>query len=415
MNKLLLIAFFFLSIIQVSFSQDSTKLNIGDKAPNIVLPTSDNTVQSFTFPYNNKITFLYFWSSSVAKSKGMLYKLNKLQSRYSNIDYKNAEGFEIISIALQSDRTVWGQDLIKHNLMKVNNCIALKGYKDYFIKPYKLEQTPSSFIIDQNGKIAYINPNLTQLITYLDERKNTLSDEQSARISGKILVGQNTRPLKGEKVYILNEKKDTIQTLITNIDGGFYAKGLPDAQTLNINIGLSDQIEEGETISLATDNGEIIGDFEQTKKGFEYRLLEVERMFLKPMKEEKIEMKMTTELKDLYYKENLFKSGGSDLSADAKLKLNGIIDKLKVNNKTRVEITTHTDCKGDAELNRKLSLIRAQSISKYFVSKGILAHRIKTIGKGESEPVNSCIDDVPCSDKELEVNRRTEFNFFISE
>ncbi len=406
---------FTLLYLNNSFSQDSTKLNIGNHAPNLVLPTALNTIQSFSFPYNKKIAFVYFWSSSVANSKNMLYKFNRLNTRYSGLDYKTAEGFELITIALQSDRTIWTDDLIKHNLTKLNNCIALKGFKDYFVKPYKLSETPSSFIIDEKGNIVAVNPDLTTLMNYLDEKKNTLStNEAITKVSGKILIGDKTKPLQNEKIYLLNDKKDTIQTLITNEQGNFYGKDLPTAQNLNINVGHSTQIND-EKLYLASENGEIIGKFDDNEKGFEYKLLDVERVFMKPLKDTEVKLKTVKEVKDLYFKENLFKSGGADLSADAKYKLNFLVDKMKANNKLRVEITTHTDCKGDSELNQKLSLKRATALSSYFVYKTIAPNRIKVFGKGETEPINSCIDDVPCTDAELEINRRSEFKFFLND
>ena len=45
-----------------SFGQDAAKLNIGDNAPALVLTSTNNSIQSFSFPYQNKITLLFFWS-----------------------------------------------------------------------------------------------------------------------------------------------------------------------------------------------------------------------------------------------------------------------------------------------------------------------------------------------------------------
>jgi outer membrane protein OmpA-like peptidoglycan-associated protein len=56
-----------------------------------------------------------------------------------------------------------------------------------------------------------------------------------------------------------------------------------------------------------------------------------------------------------------------------------------------------------------LSFSRAKSAKVYIVTKGISASRIKTKGYGESQPVNKCIDGVPCTDDEYQSNRRTEF------
>lgn len=49
-------------------------------------------------------------------------------------------------------------------------------------------------------------------------------------------------------------------------------------------------------------------------------------------------------------------------------------------------VTGHTDRIGTTQYNQKLSERRAAAVKAYLVSKGIAADRVKTVGKGESEP-----------------------------
>lgn len=49
-------------------------------------------------------------------------------------------------------------------------------------------------------------------------------------------------------------------------------------------------------------------------------------------------------------------------------------------------VTGHTDRIGTAKYNQKLSERRAAAVKNYLVSQGIPAERIRTVGKGESEP-----------------------------
>jgi len=53
----------------------------------------------------------------------------------------------------------------------------------------------------------------------------------------------------------------------------------------------------------------------------------------------------------------------------------------------RVEISGHTDSKGSDEYNQDLSLRRAQSVKSWLVQRGIAGDRMKTVGKGEKEPL----------------------------
>ena len=70
-----------------------------------------------------------------------------------------------------------------------------------------------------------------------------------------------------------------------------------------------------------------------------------------------------------------------------------------------VSIEGHCDIVGSDEYNQKLSEARARSVFDYFVSKGIAANRMKTVGYGRSRPI------VP-NDTEANraKNRRVEIN-----
>jgi outer membrane protein OmpA-like peptidoglycan-associated protein len=69
-----------------------------------------------------------------------------------------------------------------------------------------------------------------------------------------------------------------------------------------------------------------------------------------------------------------------------------------------VVITGHTDNVGSEEYNQALSLKRAQAVKNWLVRKGIESSRMRTVGKGENEPVASNETE----EGRLE-NRRIEF------
>lgn len=56
--------------------------------------------------------------------------------------------------------------------------------------------------------------------------------------------------------------------------------------------------------------------------------------------------------------------------------------------RSRFVIEGHTDAKGNADYNRKLSDARAKAVKDLLVSKGIAPDRLDAIGKGSSEPIN---------------------------
>ena len=62
---------------------------------------------------------------------------------------------------------------------------------------------------------------------------------------------------------------------------------------------------------------------------------------------------------------------------------------LKKNSALQVEIQGHTDGRGPAAYNQRLSQKRALAVMRYFVEQGIRRERLSARGFGESRPVGS--------------------------
>jgi len=69
----------------------------------------------------------------------------------------------------------------------------------------------------------------------------------------------------------------------------------------------------------------------------------------------------------------------------------------------KIELAGHTDSIGSEQYNQGLSERRAKSAYNYFVSKGIAADRMTTVGYGELRPVAS-----NATDEGRAKNRRVE-------
>lgn len=100
----------------------------------------------------------------------------------------------------------------------------------------------------------------------------------------------------------------------------------------------------------------------------------------------------------------------SDIRYDASVELAKIIAVLKEYPTMKIDIRSHTDSRGDDEYNEELSNKRAKSTISYIISRGeIAASRISGKGYGESRPVNRCVNGIPCSQEDHQLNRRSEF------
>ena len=108
-----------------------------------------------------------------------------------------------------------------------------------------------------------------------------------------------------------------------------------------------------------------------------------------------------------------FDLGKSKIRPDAAIELNKVVAIMKEYPNMIIELGAHTDCRGGAAANLKLSGARAVAAAGYIVKQGIDKTRISGKGYGESKLLNTCGCEgkvkSTCTEYEHSVNRRTEF------
>ena len=119
---------------------------------------------------------------------------------------------------------------------------------------------------------------------------------------------------------------------------------------------------------------------------------------------ERVDVGTTIKIENLYYELGQWK-----LSPEVKVELDKVVQMMRDNPLIEIEIGSHTDSRGDDDMNVKLSQKRATEVVQYLISDGnIAADRLKGRGFGDTQLVNGCDDGIPCSDVKHAENRRTE-------
>lgn len=88
--------------------------------------------------------------------------------------------------------------------------------------------------------------------------------------------------------------------------------------------------------------------------------------------------------------------------------LDALLELLKRYPEMEIDLISHTDTRGEIQLNQELTDARAKNAKAYLGFRGIASERINAYGKGESEPRNRCTDGIECSDEEHQQNNRLE-------
>jgi outer membrane protein OmpA-like peptidoglycan-associated protein/tetratricopeptide (TPR) repeat protein len=104
----------------------------------------------------------------------------------------------------------------------------------------------------------------------------------------------------------------------------------------------------------------------------------------------------------------------STLRSESYIELNKLYDFLNKNNEINIEISGHTDTRGDDKENLVLSESRAKAVYSYLIEKGIDSKRLTYKGYGETKPkisdseIGKLLSDSE-KEKAHQSNRRTEY------
>ncbi|WP_121666720.1 OmpA family protein [Mesonia aquimarina] len=102
----------------------------------------------------------------------------------------------------------------------------------------------------------------------------------------------------------------------------------------------------------------------------------------------------------------LFDFDKATIRSQAALELDKLVGVMKKHPEMEIKVEAHTDKRGSAEYNQKLSERRAKSTVGYVVSQGIDKSRISWEAFGESKPKVECDN---CSEEQYQENRRSVF------
>ncbi|MDX2172344.1 MAG: OmpA family protein [Bacteroidota bacterium] len=245
------------------------------------------------------------------------------------------------------------------------------------------------------------------------------SEEFKSTIKGKMVsVTDKVNPIKEQTIELKNAYNKVLQTKKTDKEGYFEFNGINPKENYSIELPDYKETVKNEKVYLATTKNELVTQFTKNAAGkFSYKMLPVDISYLSNMQEEDVEMTFNIQKKlnenDIVIRDFIyFDLNSYNLSSQSIATLDKISKIISQNPLYKLEIISHTDCRGEATENLKLSQKRSESVMLYFLKKTIDPKRLKPIGMGESKPLNSCVDGKACLEDELKMNRRTEFKFY---
>jgi peroxiredoxin len=141
------------------------QLKPGDIAPDFSLPGKMDSVISLS-SFRGKIVLIDFWASWCGPCRAANPGLVKLYDTFKS------KGFEIFGVSIDNKKTAWLNAIAKDhiNYTQVND---KAGWNSPVAEKYGVEAIPTSFLVDQAGKIVAIDAGGIELENNITELLNT--------------------------------------------------------------------------------------------------------------------------------------------------------------------------------------------------------------------------------------------------
>ncbi len=318
-------------------------------------------------------------------------------------DKINTEGRETFPYVSDSGRLYFASD--GHiGLGGLDVFVAVPEELGVFSIPYNVGRPVNSseddftFVLNEDTKIGYFASNRIggkgNDDIYSFKQIGELITECNQYVSGVITDAKSKEQLVDVEVILMDENNTELKRTVTN-DKGRYKFDLEcdtpyivRATKVNYNptermLATNMALEYEHNLALQLGEGGLAG--KEVKPGDDLAKL--------------------LELEIIYFDFDKF-----FIRPDAEVELQKIIAALKEYPELKIDVRSHTDSRASGSYNMFLSERRATSTVKYIIEKGgIDRSRVTGRGYGETVLINKCKNNVPCSDEEHQLNRRSEF------
>lgn len=263
--------------------------------------------------------------------------------------------------------------------------------------PINTNADDNSLLVGADGEIAFFASNRAggfgDFDIYSFEMPSHLRPIRTTYFEGLVFDVNTNVPLSGKFfLYDLKTGKEVVRSQADPVSGEFLVS-LPE----NASYALSVEMD----------------GYLNFSKNFDLKLKEGEESF-----HMNIPMIPITKSEPIVLENIFFDLNKADLLPESQVELGKLYEFLTKNPKIKIEISGHTDARGDDKLNQDLSQRRADAVVNYLVSKGMDKSRLRAKGYGASLPrVSKAQIDAMSSNEEKEkahqLNRRTEYKIVI--
>ncbi len=258
--------------------------------------------------------------------------------------------------------------------------------------PANSPQDDFAYLINTKTRKGFLSSNRTggqgydDIYKFVETKKLTCEQE----LSGIVTDLETGEILPGTKVTLFDDKFTMLKEVMSD-DKGFYDFGTVECgKAYYVRAAKEGYETKEQKITIGTDTGKTDLPIQLEKK---VKAVTVGDDLAKAFG-----------IKIIYFDLDKW-----NIRPDAALELEKILDVMKQYPEMKIDVRSHTDSRQTRKYNERLSDRRAKSTVAWLVSNGVNASRLTGKGYGETQLVNKCSDNVPCTEAEHQLNRRSEF------
>ncbi|HMQ08771.1 MAG TPA: TlpA disulfide reductase family protein [Saprospiraceae bacterium] len=141
----------------------------GDTAPDFTAELEDGSPFAL-----NDLTGYYvlidFWGSWCGPCRKENPDLVKLYYKFSKEEFKDAKGFEIVSIGVENHYSSWKSAIEKDGLVWPYHIPQMERFKSDIVSLYKVKEVPTKFLLNPKGEMMAINASALEMDRLLERR-----------------------------------------------------------------------------------------------------------------------------------------------------------------------------------------------------------------------------------------------------
>lgn len=128
----------------------ATATSVGSIAPDLAYPDPDGNIRKLS-DLRGKVVLLDFWASWCRPCRGENPHVVAMYQKYHD------KGFEVFSVSLDRDKESWKRAIASDGLVWPNHVSDLKYWSSEAARTYGVSSIPSTFLLDQDGRIIAKN------------------------------------------------------------------------------------------------------------------------------------------------------------------------------------------------------------------------------------------------------------------